>query len=144
RADLLICGDTALEWFQGLGEQGFTVGGRLQKAVDEEEGPVFVWSESEQSVFLADMTGDGLMDIVRIRNGEVCYWPNLGYGRFGAKVGMDQAPLFDFPENFNPAYLRLADVDGSGTTDIIYLGRNDFRVWMNLQGNAWSAKPFRI
>ena len=27
------------------------------------------------------MSGDGLTDLVRIRNGEVCYWPNLGYGR---------------------------------------------------------------
>ena len=31
------------------------------------------------------MNGDGLADLVRIRNGEVCYWPNLGYGRFGAR-----------------------------------------------------------
>ncbi len=28
----------------------------------------------------------GLTDLVRLRNGEVCYGPNLGYGRFGAKV----------------------------------------------------------
>ena len=62
------------------------------------------------------MSGDGLIDIVRIRNGEVCYWPNLDYGKFGAKVAMDNAPLFDHPDSFNPAYLRLADIDGSGTT----------------------------
>ncbi len=31
---------------------------------------------------------DGLTDWARIRNGEVCYGPNLGYGRFGAKVTM--------------------------------------------------------
>ena len=41
------------------------------------------------------MSGDGLTDLVRIRNGEVCYWPNLGYGRFGAKVTMDRSPRFD-------------------------------------------------
>ena len=29
-----------------------------------------------QSIYLADMSGDGLSDLVRIRNGEVCYWPN--------------------------------------------------------------------
>ena len=34
------------------------------------------------AVFLADMSGDGLTDLVRIRNAEVCYWPNLGHGRF--------------------------------------------------------------
>ena len=33
------------------------------------------------------MYGDA--DWVRLRNGEVCYGPNLGYGRFGAKVTMD-------------------------------------------------------
>ena len=49
------------------------------------------------------MSGDGLSDLVRIRNGEVCYWPNLGYGRFGAKVTMDGAPVFDYPGPFRPA-----------------------------------------
>ena len=45
--------------------------------------------------YLADMSGDGLSDLVRIKNGEVCYWPNLGYGRFGSKVTMDNSPWFD-------------------------------------------------
>ena len=51
-------------------------------------------ADGTQTIFLADMSGDGLSDIVRVRNGEVCYWPNLGYGRFGAKVTMDRAPRF--------------------------------------------------
>ena len=67
------------------------------------------------------MSGDGLTDLVRIRNGEICYWPNLGHGRFGAKVTMDQAPRFDQPDQFDPRRIRLADIDGSGTTDLIYL-----------------------
>lgn len=25
----------------------------------------------------------------------MCYWPDLGYGRFGAKVTMNDAPVFD-------------------------------------------------
>lgn len=29
------------------------------------------------------MSGDGLTDLVRIRNDRVCYWPNLGHGRNG-------------------------------------------------------------
>ena len=85
------------------------------------------------------MSGDGLHDLVRIRNGEICYWPNLGYGRFGAKVMMDAAPWFDSPEQFDPARVRLADIDGSGVTDIIYLGRMETRVWFNQSGNTWSA-----
>ena len=54
----------------------------------------------------------GLADLVRIRNGEVCYWPNHGYGRFGAKVTMDNAPWFDASDSFDPKRVRLADIDG--------------------------------
>ncbi len=89
------------------------------------------------------MCGDGLTDLVRIRNGEVCYWPNLGYGRFGAKVTMDDAPWFDHPDQFDQQRVRLADIDGSGTTDIIYLGRDGVRLYFNQSGNRWSG-PRRL
>src|SRR5262249_28016559 len=79
--------------------------------------------------------------IVRLRNGEVCYWPNLGYGNFGAKVSMDNAPVFDHPEQFNPAFIELADIDGSGTTDIGYLGKKEFTFWLNQNGNKFSPEP---
>jgi len=141
RPDILYTEESALRWYRGQGEKGFDVSLTIMKEVDEEKGPAIVFSDVEQCIFLADMSGDGLTDIVRIRNGEVCYWPNKGYGHFGGKVNMDHAPLFDQPGHFNPAYLRLADIDGSGTTDIIYLGKNDFRVWMNLNGNEWSPQP---
>jgi hypothetical protein len=65
------------------------------------------------------MSGDGLADLVRIRNGEVCYWPNVGYGRFGPKVSLDNAPWFDNPDQFDQRRVRLADIDGLGTSDII-------------------------
>ena len=77
------------------------------------------WPTAPQSIYLADLSGDGLTDLVRIRNGEVCYWPNLGYARFGAKVTMDHAPHLDNPDQFDQKRIRLADIDGSGTTDIL-------------------------
>ncbi len=83
------------------------------------------------------MSGDGLADLIRIRNGEVCYWPSLGYGRFGPKVTMDAAPWFDRPDGFDQRRVRLADIDGSGTTDLIYLGAGGVRVWANQSGNRW-------
>jgi len=139
--DMLYTDEYQLRWHAGAGEKGFEVPETVIKATDEEKGPAIVFADQEQCIFLADMSGDALTDIVRIRNGEICYWPNLGYGRFGAKVRMDHAPVFDHPDQFNPAYLRLADIDGSGTTDIVYLGKNNFSVWMNLNGNEWAAAP---
>ena len=85
------------------------------------------------------MSGDGLSDIVRVRNGEACYWPNTGYGRFGAKVTMDLAPRFDNEERFDPRRIRLADIDGTGTADLLYVGEDGVTAWFNQSGNAWSA-----
>ncbi len=137
-ADVLISEDDAFVWHPSLAEEGFGPARRVHQALDEETGPRLVFADGEQSIHLADLSGDGLTDLVRIRNGEVCYWPNLGYGRFGAKVTMDRAPWFDNPDQFEPKRIRLADIDGSGTTDIIYLHRDGVRLYFNESGNSWS------
>ncbi len=137
-ADVLITEDDVLCWYPSLAE---TASGRprgFREALDEEEGPRLVFADGTQSIYLADMCGDGLTDLVRIRNGEVCYWPNLGYGRFGAKVTMDNAPWFDHPDRFDHRRIRLADIDGSGINDIIYLGGDGVHLYFNQSGNRWS------
>lgn len=138
RADLLITEDEAFVWHPSLGEGGFGPAQRVVHALDEQRGPRLVFADRTQSIHLADLSGDGLTDLVRVRNGEVSYWPNLGYGHFGAKVTMDHAPLFDHPEQFDHQRLRLADLDGSGTTDLIYLHRDGPRLYFNQSGNSWS------
>ena len=139
-ADVLITEDDAFVWHASLAEEGFGPARRVAQALDEEKCPRIVFADGTQSIYLADLSGDGLTDIVRIRNGEVCYWPNLGYGRFGAKITMDNAPTFDNPDRFDHKRIRLADIDGSGTTDIIYLHRIGVRLYFNQSGNSWS-KP---
>src|SRR5688500_7223321 len=52
---------------------------------------------------------------------------------------MDHAPRFDNPDQFDHKRLRLADIDGSGTTDIIYLHRDGPRIYFNRSGNGWAA-----
>src|SRR5262249_2761413 len=137
-ADLLITEDDVFEWYPSLAEDGFGSAIRIAKPRDEDKGPAVLSADSLQSVFLADMSGDGLTDIVRIRNGEVCYWPNLGYGRFGRKVTMDRSPKFDAFGLFDATRIRLADIDGSGVTDIVYLGRDGAQLHLNQSGHGWS------
>ena len=137
-ADVLISEDEAFAWHASLGEEGFGPARRVGQALDEDKGPRIVFADGTQSIYLADLSGDGLTDIVRIRNGEVCYWPNVGFGRFGAKITMDNAPTFDDLDQFDHDRIRLADVDGSGTTDIIYLHRDGVRLYFNQSGNSWS------
>ena len=141
-ADLLISDDEVFTWYASLGKQGFSQAAAVRRPVDEEEGPALVFADGTQSIFLADMSGGGLTDLVRIRNGEICYWPNLGYGHFGRKITMSNAPLFDAPEQFDQRRIRLADIDGSGTTDIIYLGQREVAIYGNQSGNTWA--PARV
>ena len=136
--ELVMTEENVFVWYAADGKRGHLPVERTLKTFNEEQGPAIVFADQEQTIFLADMAGDGLTDIVRIRNGEICYWANKGYGKFSAKVSMGNAPLFDAPDLFNPQYLHLADVSGTGATDIIYLGKNTFRAFINLSGNAWS------
>ena len=138
-ADVLITGDGAFTWYPSLGLDGFGPARRSYSADpwSEERGPRLVLSDPGQSVYLGDMTGDGLPDLIRVWDGEVCYWPNTGYGRFGAKVTMDDSPQLDHPGSFDQRRVRLADVDGTGCTDLIYLGVDGVRVYLNRSGNGY-------
>lgn len=137
-ADVLVTEHEVFTWHLSLAEAGFGPARYVRKPLDEETGPRLVFADGTQSIYLADMSGDGLTDLVRISNGEVCYWPNLGYGHFGARITMDNAPWFDFPDLFDQRRIRLADIDGSGTNDMIYLGHDGVRLYFNLSGNRWS------
>jgi RHS repeat-associated protein len=138
RADVLITEDDAIVVYPSLGEDGFGPAVRWPTAHDEDAGPRLVFADGTQSVYLADFSGDGLTDLARVRNGEVCYWPNLGYGQFGAKVVMDASPWFDRPDLFDHRRLRLADTDGTGPTDMIYLSGDGADLYVNQMGNSWS------
>ena len=141
--DILISEDTVFTWYESLAKEGFAPAKRSPKGRDEENGPKLVFSDPTQSIFLADMIGDGLADIVRIRFSDICYWPNLGYGRFGAKVTMGNAPVFDSQDLFDPRRILIGDFDGSGSSDMGYVGRDGISLYFNQSGNSWSA-PRRL
>jgi len=135
-ADILISENDVFRWHTSLAEDGFGPSKSGPKPFDEEHGPALVFADPTQSIFLADMSGDGLTDIVRIRNCEVCYWPNRGFCRFGAKITVDNVHWFDRSESFDPRRIRLADIDGSGTTDILYLRSDAIAIYRNQPGNS--------
>ncbi|MEM7360728.1 MAG: SpvB/TcaC N-terminal domain-containing protein [Pseudomonadota bacterium] len=139
KADIFISEDHVARWYPSKGKMGYDESREVTRLYRSDQDPEVIFSNQVESIFTADMSGDGLSDIVRIRNGEVVYWPNIGYGRFGAKVSMDNAPVFHHSDLFTPNHIRLADIDGSGTTDIVYLGKSEFQYWINQSGNGWST-----
>jgi RHS repeat-associated protein len=138
-ADILRTDRDWFEWYPSKGREGFERARRVWKALNDADGPRLVFADASLGIYTADMTGDGLPDLVRIGNGSLTYWPNLGHGRFGRKVTLGQVPVFDAPDRFDQGRIRLADVDGSGTTDVVYLGDGKVTVWFNQAGNRLSA-----
>ncbi len=101
---------------------------------------------SDPLVFLADMSGDGLEDLVRVRSGLVEYWPGLGYGRFGEKQVMGNSPrlrdLTPIAGRAGAPPLMLLDVDGDGCADLVRVTANGVEVCLNQNGISFSNPVF--
>jgi len=69
--DVMITEDDGIVWHSSLAEEGFGAVQRTSHALDEEEGPRLVFADGTQSIYLADLSGDGLTDLVRIRTRSV-------------------------------------------------------------------------
>ena len=139
-ADILVIQDQHAWWHRSLGEEGYGPPEPLETPTDGPTGSRLMLAHHSDALFFADLSGDGLSDLALIRSGAVSYWPNLGHGRFGPKVEMDNPPLFDRPHRFDPRRLRLADIDGSGVTDLLYLGSDGIDLYLNQAGNGWSDR----
>jgi RHS repeat-associated protein len=138
QADLVLSKQDRFTWYPSKGKEGF--GEAIELARPHTNGTSRLPQIAEElrlDLYFADMTGDGSLDQIHLENGSVEYWPQIGYGRFGDGVLMQDAPLFDFDGEFDPERVRLADIDGNGTADILYIGRGDIRYWINAGGNRF-------
>ncbi|MGK7884991.1 MAG: SpvB/TcaC N-terminal domain-containing protein, partial [Crocosphaera sp.] len=85
---------------------------------------------------LMDISGNGTPDIVRVRQNDITYWPSLGYGKFDKPITMGKCP--DLGADFNTQRLFFADLDGSGSKDLLYFYLDHVKIYFNQSGNAWS------
>jgi len=138
--DLLISQQQEFVWYASKGTAGYDDPIVSAKVEDEEKGPLILFADEDEKILvaIADMSGDGLSDIVLITYANVCYYPNLGYGIFGAKVTLQMPDYFDTATSFNPRFIHLTDIDGSGTTDIVYTAKDKIQIWFNQSGNSLS------
>jgi RHS repeat-associated protein len=107
---------------------------------------------SDGDIQLADMNGDGIQDIVRLRRGDVRYWPGRGNGfwgtgklndcpagTFGDKryLAMDTAPFYS---DIQGTSLRMDDVNGDGLDDLVQVRFDAVDVWLNVDGKGWTSR----
>jgi hypothetical protein len=59
-ADVLITEDEVFTWYPSLARAGFGPSERTRQTLDEEDGPRLVFADGTESIYLADMSGDGL------------------------------------------------------------------------------------
>ena len=137
-SDILVTGDDHFFWFKCLGERGYGNRRVVNRIYNQNEFPDVSFNDPQGRVRLADMSSDGLNDIVLINNGRIDYWPNLGYGRFGKRITMKDSPHFG--DEFDPKRLFLVDIEGSGATDLVYVDFDQVHFWFNRSGNSWSQQ----
>lgn len=137
-SDILVTGDNHFLWYKCLGEEGFAEPKLVPRQHNLDVFPDVYFSDPAGRVRLADMTGNGLNDIVLVQEGCIGYWPNLGYGRFGKQITMENAPQQGY--NFDPKRFFLVDIDGTGCSDLVYVDFGQVYFWFNQSGNSWSNK----
>lgn len=135
-SDLTLIGSRSVRLYANQRQNGFAAAREVTRNEDEDALPVLTSSPTELVAF-SDILGSGQQHLVRIRHNEVKCWPNLGRGRFGKGIVLG-SPALAY-ETFNASRIRLADLDGSGAADLIYLETDQALVFMNRCGNGFDA-----
>ena len=125
-------------YYRNRGQKGFEDPKPIRRKKDMDEFPDVYFSDPR--VHLADMTGDGLQDIVFVHDRRIEYWPNLGHGKWGKRILMYNAPNLqdgnDPGGKYDPKRLFFSDVDGAGNADLVYVAYDCVKVWLNQSGNG--------
>jgi RHS repeat-associated protein len=129
--DMVAIEQDSVTYFRSLGLDGFD-SPQLRIKTTGLPGPS---SSPTTQICFADIFGDGQQHRVRISNGAVTVWPSLGFGRFGPAIRFGNAPAFRHSEQ--PTIL-LADIDGSGTADIILVYSRQAEIYINQSGNTFA------
>ncbi|AMS22947.1 toxin [Pseudomonas synxantha] len=136
-ADLTLVGPRSVRLYANR-QSGFGQGVEQAHRVDGDDLPSFTRSSADWVGF-SDILGSGQQHLVRIRHNEIKCWPNLGHGRFAKGRVLAALPFRE--TTFNAANVLLADLDGCGASDLLYLTTDEVRIFTNKGGNGFATTP---
>jgi RHS repeat-associated protein len=109
--DLLQQGDGAWWFYENTGDGGWAPAVRVTAAA--------AVRLDDPRVHLADLTGDGLSDLVYVGVDEIVVWPGVGRGRFGEPISVDHP--FPRSARLDPRGFKFVDLTGSGAADLLFV-----------------------
>ncbi len=109
----------------------FNLGGGLLSAPVELSPPESGLSFEDPTLRIADMNGDGLVDLVRLQSGTARVFLSLGFGAFAPGQDLLGAPDVGGDDR----RLYVGDADGDGLADVFYVAPGRLAIWRNL--GAW-------
>lgn len=139
--DLTLIGSRSVRLYAGRQAEGYGPGVQVTHAPDDDQLPTLSNGPGELVAF-CDPLGSGQQHLVRIRHNEIKCWPNLGRGHFGRGFVFATLP-FAYDE-FDAARIRLADLDGSGAVDVLYLQADQALIFMNRFGTGLVEPAMRL
>ena len=148
-ADLVLIGPNSVRLFSKKhrgSRDGWVSSVEVERDQHDQCNDLPIIGQDERSLIaFSDPFGTGTQHLVQISYDGVYCWPNLGRGRFGEKRTIplakeDAVNGFASAEQFNPQQIYLADLDGSGAVDVIYVRSTAIDIYFNQAGNGFSKK----
>ncbi len=139
-SDLAMIGPRSVRLYTSRRAEGYSSASEVPHDENDDLLPLMSDSQTELVAF-ADILGSGQQHLVRIRHNEIRFWPNMGRGHFG-KGQLFTTLAFTYSE-FDAKRVRLADMDGSGAVDLVYLETDGFQLFMNKSGHTL-ASPSKV
>lgn len=93
-----------------------------------------------EEVHFQDVNKDGQTDIIRVSGSWVAYYLNTGTGRFTEKMGS----FYGMPPMSETKKLLFADMNGNGTTDVVWLTKDMEFQYLDLMGEADAGLLTRV
>lgn len=130
KADLLKINSNELAFWINEGSMGY----KSQEKIFLNRSLEVDLEHYKNNMFLADINGDGLTDIVFVFNDKILYYLNFGYGKFSTKYSLSIDPI-TANDSFSVSNVKFSDINGDGCDDMLYLHSDKISLYRNYSGN---------